>query len=135
MSDSVLISRRAFVGSALLLGLGREGALAQGFAGLGMNADGFAPVVPGKTFAFPGDHGPHPDYRIEWWYVTANLVVSAGIEAGRTTGRLGQSANLDGPRRRDPRGYSPLQRSLRPWRRWTGRRRGKAASRLDRFMA
>src|SRR5216683_837088 len=82
MSNSVVISRRAFVGSALVLGLGPKGALAQGFAGLGMNADGFAPVVAGKTFAFPGDHGPHPDYRIEWWYVTANLVDSAGVIHG-----------------------------------------------------
>ncbi len=82
MSDSVLISRRAFVGSALVLGLGRRGARAQGFAGLGIDAEGFAPVVPGKTFAFPGDHGPHPDYRIEWWYVTANLVDSAGVIHG-----------------------------------------------------
>src|SRR6267378_3627949 len=82
MSDSVLMSRRAFVGGALLLGLGRQGALAQGFAGLGMDADGFAAVVPGKTFAFPGDHGAHPDYRIEWWYVTANLVDSAGVIHG-----------------------------------------------------
>src|ERR1700737_4020111 len=82
MSDSVLISRRAFVGSTLLLGLGCKGARAQGFAGLGLNADGFAPVVPGKAFVFPADHGPHPDYRIEWWYVTANLVDSAGVICG-----------------------------------------------------
>src|SRR6266849_6726037 len=82
MSDSVLISRRAFVGSALVLGLGRRPTLAQGFAGLGVNADGFAPVTLGKTFAFPGDHGPHPDYRIEWWYVTANLVDSTGTAYG-----------------------------------------------------
>jgi len=82
MSDSVLISRRAFVGSTLLLGLGCKGARAQGFAGLGLNADGFAPVVPGKAFVFPSDHGPHPDYRIEWWYVTANLVDSAGVICG-----------------------------------------------------
>jgi predicted secreted hydrolase len=82
MSDSVLISRRALVGCALVLGLGRRPTLAQGFAGLGVNADGFAPVTPGKTFAFPGDHGPHPDYRIEWWYVTANLVDSAGVIHG-----------------------------------------------------
>jgi predicted secreted hydrolase len=82
MSDSVPISRRAFVASALVLGLGRKGALAQGFAGLGIDAEGFAPVVPGRTFAFPADHGPHPDYRIEWWYVTANLVDSAGVIHG-----------------------------------------------------
>ena len=29
------------------------------------------PVVsPGRSFTFPADHGAHPDYRTEWWYVT-----------------------------------------------------------------
>ena len=82
MNDRWLISRRAFAGGALALGLGRNRALAQGFAGLGKDAEGFAPVVPGKTFAFPDDHGPHPDYRLEWWYVTANLVDSTGATFG-----------------------------------------------------
>ncbi len=75
------ISRRAFAGG-LLLGLAGKHALAQGFAGLGKSGDGYAPVVPGKTFSFPGDHGPHPDYRIEWWYVTANLADSTGTRFG-----------------------------------------------------
>jgi predicted secreted hydrolase len=82
MNDRLTISRRAFTGGAVVLGLGGKAALAQGFAGLGMNGDGFASVIPGKTFAFPADHGPHPDYRIEWWYVTANLVDPAGIAYG-----------------------------------------------------
>ena len=56
--------------------------MAQGFAGLGMSGSGFAPVVPGKTFAFPTDHGPHPDFRIEWWYVTANLADATGTLYG-----------------------------------------------------
>jgi predicted secreted hydrolase len=73
MSGSGKISRRGFAGAALLLGLGRK-ALAQGFAGLGESGNGFAPVVPGKAFVFPADHGAHPEFRIEWWYVTANLV-------------------------------------------------------------
>ncbi len=34
---------------------------------------GYAAVVPGKELAFPRDHLPHKDYRIEWWYLTANL--------------------------------------------------------------
>jgi predicted secreted hydrolase len=72
MSAEAKISRRAFAGGLALLGL-HATALAQGFAGLGTQADGFAKVTPGKGFAFPGDHGPHPDFRIEWWYVTANL--------------------------------------------------------------
>lgn len=82
MSVSVPISRRGFLGGALLLGLAPEPTLAQGFAGLGQTAEGFAAVVPGKTFSFPADHGPHPDFRIEWWYVTANLVNSSGAAYG-----------------------------------------------------
>jgi predicted secreted hydrolase len=81
MSDRFPISRRAFAG-ALLLGLGARRVPAQGFAGLGESGDGYAPVIPGKQFSFPGDHGPHPEYRIEWWYVTANLVDSSGVRYG-----------------------------------------------------
>ena len=82
MSGKPAISRRAFAGTILALGLGRRAAWAQGFAGLGTAADGFAEVVPGRHFAFPADHGPHPDFRIEWWYVTANLVDAAGAAHG-----------------------------------------------------
>ena len=82
MNDSVKISRRAFVGAAALFGLSGKRAMAQGFAGLGSDAEGFSSVVPGKAFAFPGDHGPHPDYRIEWWYVTANLADKSGVAYG-----------------------------------------------------
>jgi predicted secreted hydrolase len=81
MSADFKISRRALALGLALLGL-RRPALAQGFAGLGENAKGFAPVVPGKTFSFPSDHGPHPDFRIEWWYVTANLVDTGGAAYG-----------------------------------------------------
>src|SRR6202171_3572005 len=80
MNGSGKITRRGFAGGALAL-LGGK-AFAQGFAGLGETADGFAAVVPGKRFAFPADHGPHPEFRIEWWYVTANLVDSNGAACG-----------------------------------------------------
>ncbi|MEM8570731.1 MAG: lipocalin-like domain-containing protein [Pseudomonadota bacterium] len=46
---------------------------AQGFAGLGSETEGFALPEPNPEFIFPADHGAHPDFRIEWWYVTANL--------------------------------------------------------------
>jgi predicted secreted hydrolase len=55
---------------------------AQGFAGLGEDAGGFAQVVPGKPLVFPADHGAHPDFRIEWWYVTANLKDAEGASYG-----------------------------------------------------
>lgn len=63
---------------AFLLILCLQPADAQDFAGLGSGGDGFAQVLPGHTLAFPADHGAHPDYRIEWWYVTANLKDAAG---------------------------------------------------------
>jgi predicted secreted hydrolase len=47
--------------------------LGQGFAGLGSDAQGFAIPERGHELSFPRDHGAHPEYRIEWWYVTANL--------------------------------------------------------------
>jgi predicted secreted hydrolase len=61
MSDKFPISRRVFTGAALLLASGRSSALAQGFAGLGMDGTGFASVSPGRIFSFPADLGPHPD--------------------------------------------------------------------------
>ena len=54
----------------------------QGFAGLGRESAGFAAVVPGASLEFPADHGAHPDFRIEWWYVTANLSDAQGREYG-----------------------------------------------------
>jgi predicted secreted hydrolase len=82
MSDRLTISRRGFTGGLALLGLRSHPTLAQGFAGLGTNGGEFASVTPGKVFAFPADHGPHPDFRIEWWYVTANLRDAAGVAYG-----------------------------------------------------
>lgn len=49
------------------------GVLAQGFSGLGTGGDGFTMPKPQPAFSFPADHGPHPEYRIEWWYITANI--------------------------------------------------------------
>jgi predicted secreted hydrolase len=54
----------------------------QGFSGLGADAEGFAKVTPGKPIVFPTDHGPHPNYRIEWWYLTANLKDAQGASYG-----------------------------------------------------
>jgi predicted secreted hydrolase len=41
---------------------------------LGGDADaGFARALTPRAFTFPQDHGPHPEFRNEWWYVTGNL--------------------------------------------------------------
>lgn len=39
-------------------------------------------VVPGRRLVFPRDHGAHPAYRIEWWYVTGWLDVRASDPLG-----------------------------------------------------
>lgn len=56
--------------------------LAQGFAGLGTRSEGFAVPVEGTEFTFPADHGAHPEYRIEWWYLTAVLEGEDGTPYG-----------------------------------------------------
>jgi predicted secreted hydrolase len=75
-------TRRGFVGGLALLGLAGPRALAQGFAGLGRDAEGFAAVIPGRVLSFPADHGAHPEFRIEWWYLTANLTDAEGRAYG-----------------------------------------------------
>ncbi len=75
------MNARAFV-IAATLALVASDLQAQGFAGLGTTADGFALPDPATQFSFPQDHGPHPDFRIEWWYVTANLSAGDGREFG-----------------------------------------------------
>lgn len=57
-------------------------AFADGFAGLGSDARGFAAVVPETLLVFPEDFGAHPSFRIEWWYLTANLKDASGASYG-----------------------------------------------------
>ncbi len=57
-------------------------AMAQGFAGLGTDAGSFAIPDPATVLEFPADHGAHPDYRIEWWYLTANMTGPDGTAYG-----------------------------------------------------
>ena len=87
----------------ILLLLWPFAALPQGFAGLGANTEGFANPAPKPEFTFPEDHGAHPDYRIEWWYLTANLSAEDGTKYGmqwtlfRTALRPGEAAGWASP--------------------------------------
>lgn len=54
--------------------------LAQGAGEIELNdamnathADEFARATAIREFHFPADHGPHPEFRTEWWYFTGNL--------------------------------------------------------------
>jgi predicted secreted hydrolase len=48
----------------------------------GLDTAGYARALEAREFLFPEDHGPHEDFRTEWWYVTGNL----DAEDGRTFG-------------------------------------------------
>ncbi len=43
---------------------------------------GFERAFAPRPFTFPADHGPHQDYRDEWWYVTGNLDGAQGQRYG-----------------------------------------------------
>jgi predicted secreted hydrolase len=66
----------------VLIGFLALPAWSQGFADMGAPAEGFALPDPGYVLEFPADHGPHPDFRIEWWYMTANLTAPDGTDYG-----------------------------------------------------
>jgi predicted secreted hydrolase len=50
--------------------------------GPGLHDDGFARANAPREFRFPDDHGPHPEFRNEWWYWTGNLVAAGGRAFG-----------------------------------------------------
>jgi len=39
---------------------------------------GYKRATKTRTFVFPLDHGAHPEYATEWWYLTGNLADSKG---------------------------------------------------------
>jgi len=73
---------RASFTLVLAVALSGTPALPQGYAGLGSDAGDYAVVSPDYRLSFPNDHQPHPDFRIEWWYVTANLETAEGTPMG-----------------------------------------------------
>ena len=43
---------------------------------------GYQRVYQPRPFEFPTDHGPHPEFRNEWWYLTGNLADATGRPFG-----------------------------------------------------
>ena len=107
MDDAQL---RRWLSLVIIFGATSELAAAQDpYQLLRQPGDGFAQVEPGRTFLFPQDHYPHERFKIEWWYLTANLTgsdgglrysldaVSSGDELGHQSWWLAVESNLDGP--------------------------------------
>ena len=61
------MKRRAFLGRARRRVLHRRARAAD-----------YPLVQLGHALEFPRDHGAHPQFRTEWWYVTGSLRAGAG---------------------------------------------------------
>jgi predicted secreted hydrolase len=64
------VKRRGFLGLGLL------------YPALAFSQVKYPEVTPGAAIRFPHDHGAHPDYRQEWWYVTGWLKTGGGQDLG-----------------------------------------------------
>ena len=64
------MKRRSFLAFPLALAAGRAFADVE-----------YARVVP-RALDFPRDHGAHPEFRTEWWYVTGWVADAAGRDYG-----------------------------------------------------
>jgi predicted secreted hydrolase len=65
-----LVNRRRFIFSPLLI-----------YPGIALAEKVTYPAVrPNRKLQFPRDHGAHPEYRIEWWYVTGWLDGPLGFQ-------------------------------------------------------
>jgi predicted secreted hydrolase len=90
------VSRSALVLVALLaLGLagaaawlllpGDDDALAASVAvadAMSSDTTGYRRATEPPAFTFPADHGPHPGFKTEWWYLTGNLATASGRRVG-----------------------------------------------------
>jgi predicted secreted hydrolase len=63
-------------------------------------------VVPGYALAFPRDHGSHPQFRVEWWYLTGWLNAAAGNAYGF---QITFFRNRPGVAEENPSAFAPRQ--------------------------
>lgn len=63
-------------------------------------------VRAGTTLAFPRDHGAHPDFRTEWWYITGQVRDARGRELGI---QITFFRNRPGLQESNPSNFAPKQ--------------------------
>jgi predicted secreted hydrolase len=96
--------KRSVVNTALMLVLA-SGFSSAFFSSVGaQNPDSslerlYRRAEPGFAFAFPRDHGAHPDYKLEWWYYTGQLQAEDGRAFGYelTFFRIGMDRGSENP--------------------------------------
>ena len=68
-----------------------------GFFGNMQSSDAFTPVKRGYTVEIPRDHMSHPDFQLEWWYLTFVLSAEDGQEFGLQYTLFRFNTELDAP--------------------------------------
>ncbi len=82
---AMLVVMLALVVGALWLGPGGEApvrATVSVAEAMASDTVGYARAVAVRPFHFPEDHGPHPDFKNEWWYFTGNLATETDRRFG-----------------------------------------------------
>jgi predicted secreted hydrolase len=67
------------------------------------------PVLPGYAISFPRDYGSHPQFRIEWWYVTGWLTTEQHETLGFQVTFFRTRPDLAGADVRNPSHFNPQQ--------------------------
>lgn len=93
------------VGSILLVLAGCTGetrrvARASVVEALSRGQGDFALATEPLTLTFPRDHGPHPEYRTEWWYFIGNLTDERGQAYGYQLTFFRSALTAEAPPRR-----------------------------------
>ena len=68
-----------------------------GFFGNMQSSDAFTPVKRGNIVELPRDHMSHPDFQLEWWYLTFVLSAEDGQEFGLQYTLFRFNTELDAP--------------------------------------
>ena len=71
------LSAGVLVGCAETPAVGASVSVAEAMSG---DTTGFARADRPRDFTFPADHGPHPAFKAEWWYVTGNVRATDGTD-------------------------------------------------------
>jgi predicted secreted hydrolase len=89
LAASVAIAAIGIGGAVIWLGGEREAAPGRLQATVSVasalsaeDVGGFARATAPRELVFPRDHGPHPEFRTEWWYYTGNLHAAGGRHVG-----------------------------------------------------
>lgn len=70
---------------------------------------GYAPVSPNRPLTLPADHAAHPDYAIEWWYVTGFLAADRSETPWTFQVTFFRSRPEPGPWLDNPSAFTPRQ--------------------------